>query len=178
MDADADRFRGFLIDGVADLLSVIDQFAGGPLDKDWPPAEMKLVEDPDSARWPLGDFTTLYGIVPVFRAAAVASLGPLLTSCGELFPLGADKADFAFNITRIVDGLDEAASVVVRSPNDANRILMISRYAFLPDIEARLDGAGIFKLSQGPRAMSYATERFVSAVNGLGLKGFLFRLLN
>ncbi len=64
------------------------------------------------------------------RAAEV--LQPILEGNGELLPLDCEEGDyFIFNVTRVVDALDESDSDLVKFP-DGKRIMEVKRFVFFP----------------------------------------------
>jgi hypothetical protein len=84
--------------------------------------------------------------------------------------LAFDEAEYAFfNITNVVDALDEAKSELKYfSDGGFHRVL---RYAFKP--EAVRDQL-LFKIPQQPGGFAFVTDRFVEIVKANGLTGFGF----
>ena len=173
LGSDANRFQNFVFVDDEDVLGITEKFAGTPIGMDWQPPRIELLDDADSANRPPSDFPNLNGMIPVFSGRAVEALRPLLEPSGELLRLEYDAGEYyAFNITKVVDVLDEAASDVERFRD--GRIMMIKRHAFVPDVEERLRGICVFKLPQRVRGFSYVTDAFVNAVKRHALRGFSF----
>jgi len=146
-------------------------FDGTPLARNWRALPIGSAEE-DSADAEFADYALL-GVIPVFSLRAMEELLDLLKPNGELLPLRyPDGEYFAYNVTRVVDALDEHASTVLRFTSGG--IMTIQRYVFDP---MRLGTAPIFKLRQLPKAFVYVTDEFVRRVEDSGLTGFHFRAL-
>ncbi len=74
-----------------------------------------------------------------------------------------------FNITRLVDALDERRSAIERF--DDGRVLGIDHCALYAD---QLAGESIFKLPQKPAVYEYVTDEFRRRVEQARLSGFLW----
>ena len=85
--------------------------------------------------------------------------------------LECDEGDFfVYNVTRVLDALDEAASELRRFGRDRRgRVKTIVRHAFVPELVT----ASIFRIPQKPLRI-YVTERFVDRVVAAELTGFSF----
>jgi hypothetical protein len=102
----------------------------------------------------------------------VESLYDVLKDNGEILPLiCSDGSYFAFNVTTIIDALDEEISLCDRFKS-SGRIMQILTYQLFED---KLHGATIFKLPQVRRGAPYVTDEFLQRVADAGLTGFLFR---
>jgi hypothetical protein len=128
---------------------------------------------PYEARWeresgrPLPDFTMLMDI-PVFTTEAYQALAPVLDGRGETLPLTVTDAPpdaVAFNVTRVVDALDEERSEIKRM--SSGRVMRIGRPVFIPE---RVAGETIFKVTTYPRAL-YVTGAFLEAAEAAGVQG-------
>jgi hypothetical protein len=120
-----------------------------------------------------GDFPGLSTHIPVFNYRAVEALENLLQGNGKLFPITcAGENYFIFNVTRIIDALDEANSEIERFSD--GEIMDVDRFVF---VEERLFGATIFKIPQLVLMDVFVTEPFVERVKISKLKGFEFRLV-
>lgn len=168
LDPDNDRFHNFaLVDDQA--AGVYHRFDGTPLRDVWLPLEIMAV-DADDELAQLGDHALL-GTIPVFSESAVASLRDLLESHGELLALAYPRRQyFAYNVTRVVDALDEGRSKLNRF--SSGRVMSVEEFAF--DATA-LEGHVIFRIPQLLRASVFATELFVERAKRAGLTGFDFR---
>ncbi|MGH7635195.1 MAG: imm11 family protein, partial [Gemmatimonadaceae bacterium] len=128
--------------------------------------------DEDDATAQLADHALL-GTVPVFSVRAVNRLLDFLTRGGELLPLRYGRAEYmAYNVTRVIDALDEKASSIARFPS--GNVMSIATYVFRSDLLASVP---IFKIPQLPRAHVFVTDEFVSRVAESDLTGFRFSLL-
>ncbi len=122
---------------------------------------------------PKGDFPSLSGNVPVFSRRAVEALHDMLTPNGELLSVVCDNDEyFIYNVTRLIDALDEPNCEVARF--DDGRIFDIETYSFYA---GRLRNETIFKLTQFRSGTAYVTSSFMERVKSAGLKGFYFRLV-
>jgi hypothetical protein len=125
-----------------------------------------LRDDPRYRNRPRTDFPS-FGGVPVFSQRAIEALRDLLEPCGEILPLRCHEGTyFAYNVTRLVDALDEAQSELERF--SSGRIMWIERPVFFPD---RLAGEVIFKVPQSPNR-TFVTDPFVRRIWERGLVGF------
>lgn len=97
-------------------------------------------------------------------------LGDLLEARGELLALEVDGADehYPFNITRLVDALDQQRSEIKRFKTDGT-ILRVKRYEFDPE---RLAGETVFKLRPDRRGYEYVTDELRTRAQSAGLTGF------
>ena len=126
--------------------------------------------DEDDSSAELGDYALL-GTVPVFSATAVDALLDLLEKNGELLPVRYSRKEYmAYNVTRVIDALDERQSTILRFTT--GRIMSITKYAFDPEL---LINAPIFKIPQLPLAYVFVSDVFVNRVRDKGLTGFSFR---
>jgi hypothetical protein len=122
----------------------------------------------------LGDYSNLgYGPEPCFGARAKKLLGPHIDNCGQWLALECDEAPYwLFNITNIVDALDEQRSELVHFTHGG--ILRIASFSFHED---KLRGQLIFKLPQRPGMYNLVTQDFVDLVSEHRLTGFVFERL-
>ncbi len=105
----------------------------------------------------------------IIRQRAVDALSDLLLQSGEVLPLR-DESEaplFAFNVTRVVDVLDEERSQLLR--NGAGKILRIERPAFRLEALAHAS-ASIFKVTQLTRGL-----RAIPCARSAQLNGISFR---
>jgi len=169
LDADGDSFRGIYLAGEDDWYEFTDRFDGAPMKDSWTGTELfKFVP----RYLPKGDTPSFDATIPVFNAKAVQALADLLEPNGELFPIRCRGEDFfLFNVTRLVDALDEENCKLERFDN--GRIWDIKRYSFFKE---KLVGEAVFKLPQITSSWVYATDPFVERVQAAGLRGFEFPL--
>lgn len=127
---------------------------------------------PDSTDLPAGDFPN-FATVPTFSARAADSLHECLSSSGELLPLSSNSGHyFAFNVTTVLEVLDQNRSELERFPT--GEVMLVRRYAFF---EERLRAATIFKVPELLRSLVFVTEPFRDRVLERSLKGFRFEPL-
>jgi hypothetical protein len=149
-----------------------DLFNGFPVNRPW--TNVTFGWDPDVSRLPKGDCPLLFTHIPVFTTRAADALSDLLESNGELLPIVISGEEyFLFNVTRVIDGLDESESEIIRFKN-SSRILDIERHCFLHE---KIDKATIFKIPQMVTSDVFVTDVFVERVKSARLKGFKFPLL-
>ena len=168
--ADIDHYQGLNIaeGGLHDFAARFDE--GKPLrGKVKKPRLVPFLEE-----LPKGDFPSLSGNAPVFSPRAVEALHDMLAPNGELFSVDCDNDEyFIYNVTHLVDALDEPNSRVARFHDDG-RIFHIYTYSFHAK---RLRNETIFKLTQFRSGTPYVTQPFVERAESAGLKGFYFRLV-
>ncbi len=166
LDADSDRYKS-LVMITGDLFEFARRFNGRPMERPW--TDVKIGLAPDANSFPKGDFPSLIPDVPIFSRKAVIVLGDLLEGNGEALPITCDSEEyFLFNVTRVVDVLDESNSEIVRFEG-SSRVLNIRDYAFFGE---RLFGLVVFKIPQDSNV--FVTDIFVKRVKSEGLKGFWF----
>jgi len=170
LDADVDTFRGIYLAGEDDWHEFTSRFNGTPMKDSWTGKELfKFVP----RYLPKGDTPGFDATIPVFNAKAVKVLADLLEPNGELLPITCQGEDFhLFNVTRLVDALDEENSRLERF--DDGRIWDVVRHSFFAE---RLAGELVFKIPQLPLGDVYATDPFVERVKAAGLRGFKFPLV-
>jgi hypothetical protein len=107
----------------------------------------------------------------VLSRRALDILTPHIGALGQALPLAFDEAEyFAFNITNVVDALDEAASGIWKFPS-TGRIGNIKSYVFNRDA---VHDQWLFKIPQQSSTEGFVTDRFVDLVKSAGLTGFGF----
>jgi hypothetical protein len=108
----------------------------------------------------------------VLSRRALDVLLPYIGGLGQVLPLAFDEAEYSlFNITNVVDALDEGKSELEHFPS-SGRLSGVKRYAFR--LEAVRDQL-IFKIPQQPGGFAFVTDRFVEIVKANGLTGFEFK---
>jgi hypothetical protein len=145
------------------------------LPNNWQP--IPLVRDPnnkdEAISQELGDWACIdsYGGILNLSQRALDKLLPHIASYGEVLPVLLDEAPFAiFNLTNVVDALDEQASDV-KYFTSSGRVMAIDRFVFKPEV---VKNEWIFKIPQRPGAHNFVTDRFVQVVRDARLRGFGF----
>src|SRR5688572_30597689 len=108
LQPDNDRFHNFaLVDESA--TAIYYRFDGTPFGGEWTPLQLTAVDEDDELAL-LGDHALL-GTIPVFSERAALVLSDVLKANGELLPLEYSRQPyFAYNVTTVVDALDEDRS--------------------------------------------------------------------
>jgi hypothetical protein len=166
LGADSDHYESLLMT-VGDLFEFARRFNGKPMRRPW--SDVKIGKDPRCM--PKGDFPSLIPGVPVFSLRAVTELRNLLVGNGEILPVKiVGEEYFLFNVTRVVDALDEDSSEIIRFKG-TSRVLNIREYGFHT---RKLSGLAIFKIPQLVDDCIFVSDIFVERVQSAGLKGFWF----
>jgi hypothetical protein len=146
---------------------VLHDFDGLPVGAAWRPLAGEWITEGAEWRKPRSDFPVL-GSTPTFSHRAVDALLDLLVPSGELLPLSGDASGlFVYNVTRVVDALDEERSTLVRFPS-SNRVMWVIKHAFHPE---RVNGETIFKVPQ-IRGAVFTTEQLLHRARTARLTGF------
>lgn len=167
---DPNRYANFALMNPMDEV-IYDVFDGRPLRETWKTVSITAAdEDDDEAE--LSDYALL-GTVPIFSLRAMERLPDLLKPAGELLPLRYRRGEyFAYNVTRLLDALDERESVVKRF--STGEVMSVDQYVFRPQV---VDRAALFKIPQLPKAHVFVTDPLVERVHAEGLTGFVFHRL-
>ena len=122
----------------------------------------------------LSDYSNVgYMPYPCFGARAKELLGPHIDGLGQWLPLECVEAPYwLFNITNLIDALDEPQSELVRFTDGG--IMRIAQFVFHPK---QLVDQLIFKIPQRAGMYNLVTQDFVDLVHKHGLTGFSFDLL-
>jgi hypothetical protein len=159
---DPKRYANFALVNPADEV-IYDVFDGRPLKETWRAVSITAADEEDNEA-ELSDYALL-GTVPVFSLRATERLLDLLKAHGELLPLRYRRGEyFAYNVTRMIDGLDERKSVIKRF--STGEVMSVSRYVFRPEV---VDRAAVFKIPQLPKAYVFVTDSFVERTQREGL---------
>lgn len=162
-----ERFCSFAVQNEADR-GIYSRFDGAPLKGEWKEYVITAADEPDESA-DLPDFALL-GIIPIFSEQAVTSLRDILEANGELLRLRYARREYwAYNVTTLIDALDERQAVVQRF--STGRVMVIDEYAFRREA---LSSATIFKIPQLLRGHVYVTDVFASRVRQAELVGFAF----
>ena len=169
--AAANNNRGVIVT-VGDAFEFARRFNGVPMKHPW--TDVTIGWDPDMRRLPKGDYPSLFTNVPVFSRKAATALADLLEGNGELFPvLISDEEYYVFNVTRVIDALDESRSKIITF-DGSSRVMDIDVHCFVAE---KLENATIFKIPQVPTMDVFVTDALVERVQSARLKGFKFPLL-
>lgn len=170
LQPDSDHFHNLaLVDESAS--PIYDRFEGTPFGKEWTPLEVTAADEDDELAL-LGDHALL-GTIPVFSERAAVALSDVLRTNGELLPLVYSRRPyFAYNVTTVVNALDEQHSKVNRF--SSGQVMSVDQYVFRSEY---LDGRTIFKIPQLPRAFVFVTQEFADQVEAARLSGFEFHAI-
>ena len=172
--ADCDHYQNLTLVNFDDDWETLYEFKGMPIDAAWRPLRVRPLEEDLSLQSAPGDCPSLFSGEPTLSLRAAEVLDEILDGNGELLPLECEEGRyFIFNVTRVVDALDEMNSEIVRFAN-SQRVMTIKRFGFVP---AQLEGVDVFKLPQLPLAHVFVTDNFVSRSRESGLLGFRFEWL-
>ncbi len=154
---------------VGDLNVFNRRFDGTPMKR--PVTDVTIAWGPETTHLPKGDYPHLLLSLPVFSLRAVEALRDLLEGNGEILPTTCEGDQlFFFNVTKVIDALDESNSEVIRFDH-IPEVMRIERYTFF--VEA-LTQAVIFKIPQFRTGRVYVTDLFVERVKSTGLRGLGF----
>ncbi|MBZ9727111.1 hypothetical protein LB554_24515 [Mesorhizobium sp. CO1-1-11] len=145
--------------------------------KRWRPPRMKFLrEQEDGTPRLYSDFPWLGEHVLILRSTPLKVLRPILEPYGDFLPLRADEPISLFNVTNVVDAMDEERSRTVRF--DDGGIMTIENLVLRPEA---IGGAEIFKLPERPDGVRlsdiYLQETIVRQIGELGFKGIAFELV-
>lgn len=139
----------------------------------WKPLAMKIIRVDEGRALAESDSPWLGSHALMFRSPACEALVPMLRRNGELLPVNCGDASVnMLNVTNVLDALDEEASDVRRFSN--GRLMRVSRHVFRPEVVGTVD---MFKIRNMRVSPTFATQRFVDAWRGAGLRGLDFVLL-
>ena len=136
---------------------------------------------PGNARLPKGDYPFLVLGLPVFSRRAIEALGDLLEGNGEILPTTCEGDEiFFFNVTRVIDALDESDSEVIGFDGSSE----IMRYREIHLFQGKTSGCFDFQDSaipfraclrhrpiRGAGRINQAKGLLVSRVSGAPIKG-------
>jgi hypothetical protein len=170
LKADANHFQGLVADSRT-WREVFSHFDGQSLADSWVEPEVTVFEGDLEKHLPAGDFPSLIGVIPVFSEKAALALRDVLEGHGEVLPLSCDFANYyAFNVTRVIPALDEAASRFRRFSDGLTSAIL--SYEFQSDV---IRDVAIFKMPYVHKSLVYVTDPFVDRVQQVGLTGFVFQ---
>jgi hypothetical protein len=170
LDTDVENYESIYIHPSGQLYDVTNQFNGDSLKLSLESMTFKFYQE----GLPKGDFPSLIPNIPVFSRKAVDSLKDMLVLNGELLRINCDNQEFfLFNVTRVIDALDESKSAIERFKS-SGRIMDIDRHAFIPE---KIKEETVFKIPQMVTMDVFVTDWFVHRVKFSRLKGFKFPLV-
>ena len=171
LKADPNGFQGLVADNKATWRKVLFSFDGRTMSGEWTPPKLRIYPGDIADRKPAGDFPNLISFIPVFSERALNVLVDLLADSGEVLPLLCSEGSYyAFNVTRIIDALDESSSF--ERFESSGRVFGILHHQF---ITKRVEGLVIFKMPYMHKSNVYVTDCFVDRVREQNLSGFLFK---
>lgn len=161
-------------------INTIDHFDGKPYPKRWRPVTLRF----DKPRLPRADFVDFDWQVLLCGERAMRSVGQLLRSSGELFPVkvAGDKGEYHLhNVTQLLKDALNAEQSEFRVVSPDYKPLRVP--AFHPERIAA--DISLFKIPQNFGAQIYCVERtgkpedgeFKALVEHHGLKGLEFKLV-
>jgi hypothetical protein len=173
-----DEYCRLLLTSLEDQIWMREHFKGQPISLvNWKPFNaIRMYSEPENLIAPLGD---LAGIDAnrdpmVLSKKALDVLMPMIGQTGQVLPIDFAECEYSFfNITNVVDALDEGMSEIERFPS-SGRIAGLKRYAFKSEA---LKDQWLFKVPQQLGNVALATQSFVDLVGREGLTGFAFKLL-
>ncbi len=151
--------------------SINTMIDGSPRSQSWEPLEMTLITEDRGKRYDYSDAPWLGAHVPIFREKATQVLRPILSHYGEFLPLECSGAKLSmFNVTRVVDALDEEKSVVERLPN--GKLMWVEKYAFNG---SEIKDLVVFKIPNFRVSPVYCSQLLVDTWRAAGLIGLDFQ---
>jgi hypothetical protein len=151
-------------------VTMVETF-GNPFGATWKPVRMKLLKQDERGRpWKEADMPWLGEHLLVLKPRATSALRELCLEAGELLPLTCHEAALvAWNVTTVVDALDEEKSKLVRFPG--GRVMSIKQHHFRPEI---VEGLTAFRIPQA-RTSIFVGPAFVDRVREAELTGTRFK---
>jgi len=142
---------------------------GTSIAENWQPMGVKILAN--RRNWRRSDLPWLMGPVMTLRRRALDALGDVLADHGEVLPLLPVRGEefFLFNVTRVIDALDEENSLLTRFPG--GRIMVIDAPTF---IEPKIRGVHLFKLPNQRVNLIFVSDYFAERVRSAGLTGMEF----
>jgi hypothetical protein len=151
-------------------LTIAEAF-GKPIEATWTPIEMRVLRQDERGRpWKEADMPWMGEHLLVLRPRAVSALRDLCLQAGELLPLTCIDADLvAWNVTTVVNALDQEKSKVLRFPS--GRVMSIKQARFKPEV---VDGLVAFRIPE-VRTSIFVGSALVERVKEAGLTGTRFK---
>jgi hypothetical protein len=153
-----------------DFETIVTLIDGTPRAARWTPIPVEVVHEDEGKALEHSDSPWLGGHALIFRKGAVQALAPILESHGELLPLDCPEAELvAFNVTKVVNALDEKSSSILRF--DDGSIMYVQKHVFIPEV---VEGLEIFKIAGIRASSTYVSDAFVSKWKSAKLRGLDF----
>lgn len=166
-DVEVHRVFVFIDDEEAAKMPIRD---GRDLKAGWTALQVRPFDEKGGSKKPIADISGMVGL-PLFSAHAYDATRGVLEKCGQFLPFRCGRETlWGFNVTKIVDCLDEEKSTVTRFRT--GRVMDISRYTFKPMI-ADL-GVCVFGIPQLGGSRYYATEGMKRFFEDEGITGMSF----
>lgn len=147
----------------------------GRMQPHWRPVRMDILrEDEKGNPRAYSDFPWYGRHVLMMKPRAVRLLRPILEHAGEFLPLQSDEDVSLFNVTTVVDALDEDRSSIARF--DDGSIMWIDKHVLRPEA---IGDVAMFRLPEHVTRVSgiYMRETVVHRIAELGLEGIAFELI-
>lgn len=139
--------------------------------QEWKPIPVRIIRESANKKRFESDSPWLGSHALIFRSNTLKVLEPMLRKYGEVLPLECRDADLSiYNVTCVIDALDEGTSTVSRF--DDGRIMVIRRYGFRPDA---LQAIEIFKIPNLRVSPTFVSQHFVDHWNRCELRGLSFK---
>jgi len=149
---------------------IINELNGSSRKNTWESIKVEIIHEDEGVELLETDSPWLGSHALIFKTPAIQVLGQLLNEHGELLPLICDETElYIYNVTEVLDALDETRSTVVRF--STGRIMTIERYSFRKDI---IDDRHIFKLPNLRASPIFVSHDFVQLWELAGLRGLQF----
>jgi hypothetical protein len=153
-----------------DYETIILEINGNSKRASWVPIPVRLVLKDEGKRLITSDAPWLGSHALVFRRRVIDVLGTLLRNNGEILPLNCKSADLSiFNVTNVVDALDERSSDLTRF--SSGRLMRVNKYMFYSEVIRGLD---LFKIPNLRMSPTFVSERFVNEWTAAGFSGLIF----
>ena len=142
------------------------ELTGNAVDpNDWSPPAVDVIRDGSGGT--IASDLAILGVEPAFTGRAIERIGNLLRESGQVLPLlSADGEYYLWNVTTIIDALDEERCELHRF--SSGRVMAVQRWAFRAGM---LREATAFKIPQLLRAFTFVTGAFVDRLADSGLTG-------
>lgn len=147
---------------------------GVPRLTEWEPPDLEFFHEGGEGPGRTSDSPWMNARILVFRESVLERLGGNLDTCGELLPARSDQGPlWLYNVTRVLDALDEEASSLRRFKS-SGKIMYIDRYELLP---AAVEGVFAFKIAALKNSHVLVSGAFVDSWEASGLEGLRFKLV-
>jgi len=156
-----------------DTITIGDLIDGTPRSQTWTPLAMELIHEDERKKLKRVSSPWLGGHALICRPEVFDVIGNYLKKSGELLPIKCPEAElYFFNTTRVIDALNEQASIIKRTSNGT--IFYIECYVF---DEESLKGVDMFKIPNLRASPTFVSGEFVEAWCNSQLTGLDFELV-